>query len=288
MDYTLADNDEKLSALISEWNTLDRIAVDFEGEFNLHIYGEHLCLIQVYDARGYYIIDPRSRRVSKEQLCRFFTSPVRKVWFDMQSDNSLIHKNYGVSLNNVTDVRVMAMCLGYNGNLVGLEEEYLGIQAGNISKKKLQQTNWLRRPLSDEQVGYALSDVEYLFQIEDCLRPILEEKGLMEEFSSHMKKAAQLSAEKPAWTRICNWKLLNKEQKNSVKEYFIARDVVARRFNVPAYQVLDKHRIADAGKHCPKSEEELFRILGPLPPRFSSYLRDTMRTAFRRLHEEQR
>lgn len=284
MDYILIDNDEKLAEQVSYWNTLSRIAVDFEGEFNLHIYGEHLCLIQVYDGAVYYIIDPRSPRLSKEALCSFFTSPVKKVWFDMQSDNSLIFKNYGVSLANVTDIRIMAKCLDFQGNLKGLAEEYLGIREEYEDKKKLQQTNWLKRPLDRKQVEYALSDVEYLFALEDVLSPIIREKKLEKQCEHAMKEARTPASPKPAWTRICNWRMLNAAQKSAVKEYFLARDAVARRFNVPAYYVLDKHRIADAGRLCPESEKELFAILGPLPPRFASFLTESMKKAFARLH----
>lgn len=284
MEYTLAASDETLYRLIDKWNELERIAVDFEGEFNLHIYGEHLCLIQIFDGKEYYIIDPRSRRISAESLCAFFTSPVRKVWFDMQSDNSLIHKIYGSSLSNVTDLRLMAIELGYNGNLTSLEETFLGTISEYTSKKKLQQTNWLKRPLTPEQIEYALSDVEYLLKLEDVLKPLVISRGLWENYEMEQMEASKPAKERPGWTRICNWKLLSREQKRAVREYFIARDVVARRFNVPAFHVLDKHRIADAGKRCPKSEEELFSILGPFPPKFSTALEQSMKVAFGRLH----
>jgi ribonuclease D len=33
-----------------EQQGINTIAMDFEGEINLHIYGEHLCLIQVFDS----------------------------------------------------------------------------------------------------------------------------------------------------------------------------------------------------------------------------------------------
>lgn len=286
MDFEYVSTGERLEGLISHFNGKERIAVDFEGEFNLHIYGEHLCLIQVFDGERYYIIDPRSRAMSREALIAFFNSKVKKVWFDMQSDNSLLKKNYNTTLVNVLDVRVMAMCLGYTGNLTGLVERYLGIRVEVEEKKKLQQTNWLKRPLSAEQLSYALSDVEYLFQLEDVLTLEIEKAGLEKMFSSQMKKASIVGEEKPGWKKIGNWKFLNGEQREATREYFIARDVVARRFNVPAYFVLDKHRISDAGKACPKTEEELFRILGPLNTRFESYLTESMKRAFRNLQQK--
>ena len=30
---------------------------NFEEESNLHVYGEHLCLIQIFDGNSYYVID---------------------------------------------------------------------------------------------------------------------------------------------------------------------------------------------------------------------------------------
>lgn len=45
MEYTLLDSDRLIEDAVPGLNALERIAVDFECEFNLHIYGEHLCLI---------------------------------------------------------------------------------------------------------------------------------------------------------------------------------------------------------------------------------------------------
>lgn len=284
MDYEYIKTSGDLIALVEELNTKERIAVDFEGEFNLHIYGEHLCLIQVFDGDKYYIIDPRGQEMKNEALVSFFTSPVKKVWFDMQSDNALVSKNYHTALENVVDTRVLAMCLGYTGNLTGLVEKYLGITSKITDKKKLQQTNWLKRPLSTEQLNYALSDVEYLFQLEDILTVEVEKAGLSKQAEAQMKKARKISPEKPGWKKIGNWKLLNEEQRKATREYFIARDVVAKRFNVPAYFVLDKYKIVAVGKICPRSEEDLFKYIGKINPRFESYLTASLKKAFANLH----
>lgn len=140
MIYTTLDSDEKIIAQCKRWENGPSLAVDFEGEYNLHIYGEHLCLIQIYDTEGFYIIDPRSGRVSKKGLEAFFSLPNEKIWFDIQGDAALIYKVYGLKIKNVFDVRVPAKILGYNGNLIGLQKEYLGIDV-NINKKKNQQAN---------------------------------------------------------------------------------------------------------------------------------------------------
>ena len=122
--------------LIPLLNGKGRIAVDFEGEFNLHIYGEHLCLVQIFDGDSFYIIDPRSDKVTAEGLGLLFQSEAEKIFFASQSDAALIHKCYGMTIRNIYDIRIPALLLGYTGNLLGLEELYLGISSSGGKKRK--------------------------------------------------------------------------------------------------------------------------------------------------------
>ncbi len=285
MKYDYIDNDEKLHAFLEHIKTLGSIAVDFEGEFNLHIYGEHLCLIQIFDGSRYYIIDPRSRTLSREALLEFFASDVEKVWFDAQSDNSLVFKCYGVTINGIYDVRALAKALGFMGNLIALEEEFLGTEPVIDDKKRLQQTNWLKRPLADEQIAYALSDVTYLLSLKKVLWDRVVEAGVEKDALYQLKAACSKPKPSAPWTKLCSPRSLTKAQKEALKEYFIARDCVARRFNVPAFHVLDKHKIIELAKKCPGTLDEVYGIISPIPPRFSSCLKETMKTAFDRLHK---
>ena len=143
--YEYITSDAGIAELIPVLEARDCIAVDFEGEFNLHIYGEHLCLVQIFDGEDYHIIDPRSSGVSPKGLGIFFQSSVQKIFFDAQSDASLVHKRYGMTIRNIYDIRIPAMLLGYAGNLLGLEELYLGIDdTGGKKKKQTSKNIWER------------------------------------------------------------------------------------------------------------------------------------------------
>ena len=277
MDFTWIDNDDQLDEMSALWNRKERIAMDFEGEFNLHIYGEHLCLIQD-------IIDPRSPRLHTPALVSFLSSPVKKVWFDCQSDMALVYKKYGCQIASICDIRVYALALGWEGNLLGLEGKYLGLDSlEGLDKKKLQQTNWLRRPLSQEQTDYALLDVAHLMELEDILRREVEEKGLARQCDATMRhlKAAE---PKPGWTKLGDWRRMTKEQKEAMKQYYIARETVAKRFNVPAFRVLDKHVVLRLGLSCPRTQVEVLDAIKEASPRFKSHLEESMLKAFRILH----
>lgn len=288
MDYSLIDTSAALDARIMEWNGLARIAVDFECEFNLHIYGEHLCLIQVFDGSSYYIIDPRANAISRESLLGFFTSPVKKVWFDCQSDNSLVFKKYGVTVNNICDVRVYALALGHTSNLVSLEREFLGTETviEPAAKKRLQQTNWLRRPLEKDQIEYALSDVSSLFALEDVLAAKAEAAGLAEACAKTMRERQKPAESRPGWVTLGDWRRMSAEQRKNVKQYYIARDKVARRFNVPSFHVMDKRELLQFSLSCPSSKEAVLAFARKAGPRFRTQLQESLLQAFDIIHSQ--
>ena len=90
-EYTVIDSDEALAKLKNTWkeNNVTTIAMDFEGEYNLHIYGEHLCLIQLNDGERFYLVDPFA--VSMQAIGRFLEDEgIQKIMFDCASDSALM------------------------------------------------------------------------------------------------------------------------------------------------------------------------------------------------------
>ena len=286
MEYTLLDSDDKIEKQCLLWNNLERLAVDFEGEFNLHVYGEHLCLIQIYDQEKFYIIDVRSKGVTPKGLELFFSSKVRKLWFDCQSDQALVYKNYGLKIENIYDLRVLALSLGFQGNLISLEKEYLGVEI-KINKKKNQQANWLKRPIEEENLEYALLDVAYLIELEEVLKKEIEAKKLVKTVEKQMNHATAIKEIEPGWKRVGSWRHYNEKQKLIVKNVFIARDRIAKRFNVPPARVMSKQSIVAFVNNPPKTDEDIRRRLSKENPRFVNVLIPAVIDAMKRSKEEE-
>lgn len=258
MDYTLISKPQELSALLSQWSDqgIESVAMDFEEESNLHCYGEHVCTIQLYDKRCYYIVDAIELAKTKEGLAAMkalLEGPVQKIMFACQSDAALARKALKIQLKNIFDVRVIAIALDFNGNLTSLIERNLGVTAEDgASKKKYQTANWMRRPIPPAQIEYALSDVRYLFDLKDSL---LAEMGMKLTKSQQGRVmhdmrvcALQKRPERPGWEKICNYKLLSETEKVYIKHFFLARDGLARKANVPASRILDKHLVVAMAK----------------------------------------
>ena len=85
MKYSYIASDDQLKSFRNhlDRNNINIVSMDFEGEFNLHRYGETLCLIQVFDGTEFFVIDPFSisegeqkkkleRELAKEQKIDFF------------------------------------------------------------------------------------------------------------------------------------------------------------------------------------------------------------------------
>ena len=257
-EFSLISTPGQLEAVLSRWEEQGVlcVAMDFEEESNLHVYGEHLCIIQLFDGNKYYILDALALAKTEEGLASmkaFLEGPVEKIMFACQSDAALARKTLGIQLSNIFDVRVIAMALGFTGNLNGLIERQLGLSVENPSlKKKYQTANWMRRPIPAEQIEYALGDVRYLFQLKETLLAEMEinlsDAERKKVFYDMARCAEQKNPERPGWEKICNFKLLSSREKVYIKHFFIARDNLARKANVPAARILDKRLIVSMAK----------------------------------------
>ncbi len=240
--YSIIDSDAKWSNLRSSWKQegISSFAIDFEGEFNLHIYGEHLCLIQIYDGRAYYLVDPFALDM-KDVLQFLSDSRIEKVMFDSSSDASLIYKEYGVAMDGVYDVALSAGLLEFTGNLHALIG-FCGIELPVVTnKKKNQMANWLRRPLQESLIAYALSDVEHLFAIKEYLQQKIRKEGKESEEIQVQKQGTKVKTEyKPGWTKLPGYQKMSKRERVYLRHFFLARDRLAREKNQPAYRILDK------------------------------------------------
>ena len=258
MDYTFISKASDLCSLLERWNAegISCVAMDFEEESNLHCYGEHVCIIQLYDKKDYYILDALALAKDPAGLAAmkaFLEGPVEKIMFACQSDAALSRKALGIQMHTVYDVRVIAMALGFNGNLTGLIERNLGFCPESTSQKKKYQTaNWMRRPIPKEQIEYALSDVRYLFELRDSLVSEMEQKlkpAEKKKVAHDLSTCAeQKNPERPGWEKICNFKMLNKSEKVYIKHFFLARDGLARKADVPATRILAKQLIVQMAK----------------------------------------
>jgi ribonuclease D len=257
-DYSYIDSPEKLAVLlrsIREAGT-ETLAMDFEEESNLHVYGEHLCIIQLYDGTDFYIVDAlalASTEEGKALIKDLLEGPETKIMFDCSSDAAIVRKSLGIQLKNIYDIRLAAKALGFDGNLSSLIERNLGIETGSpAEKKKYQKANWMKRPIPEAQLNYALNDVRYLFELRTSLEEEMRIKlspSAVKQLVNNMKRCANRKhRDKPGWEKICNYHMLSTREKVFIRHFFNARDALARKANVPATNIMEKQKVVQMAK----------------------------------------
>ena len=134
---------------------------------------------------------------------------------------------------------------------------------GGLSKKQLQQTNWMRRPLSPPQLEYALEDVAHLFALRERLDQLAVEKKLLSQVQAAMKGVPHVRQEVVAgYTKLPGYKRLKSHQQVYLRHFFEARDTVARQLNRPPFHVLDKHLLVRLAQKAPLAAGQLQAELG--------------------------
>ena len=155
-DYRLVQTDRELGRLLERLrqDNPQAVAVDLESEHNLHSYGIHVALVQVFDGGQAHLIDTLA--VKDRGLLRSLLeeSPWVKVMFDASGDLATLGTAMQMSIRPVFDLSIAARLLGRPGSLNKLlDPESSG------GKSKFQKANWLKRPLPPEQLEYAAGDV---------------------------------------------------------------------------------------------------------------------------------
>lgn len=249
MNYRYIDSAEKLSRHLAGLRNprIDTVALDLEGESNLHQYGEKLCLIQMYDGRDAALIDPF--KTPMKPIKKFLEDRSKmKIMYDAAGDRAFLFKNYGIDLKSVLDLQAAVGLLNYEKrDLSSVLIKTLKVDAGK-SKKKFQRYNWTRRPLSSAAIEYAIEDVIYLFELKDKLLSEIIKSELLEQFilkNLQVQNKPHIYNSKPKLFQSGRYIGLPDGEKRIFERLFEIRDKFAKIINYPPNSVLANDLLFD-------------------------------------------
>jgi len=128
----------------------------------------------------------------------------RKILHSCSEDLPVLRRASGVSIGTLFDTQIAAAFVGLGPSLsyAALAEALFGVQLD----KGETRTDWLRRPLSAEQLRYAAQDVEYLPEAAAELERRLVALGRLEWVLEDSATLAASDADGPdpadAWRRV--------------------------------------------------------------------------------------
>ncbi len=255
------------------------IALDIEAEFNLHCYGEHLCLIQIFDLEHEIIIDPFNIRDTRAIKGLFEKRDLLKIMYDSSGDAALLEKSCSIRLCSVLDLKPAVTLLKYpRQGLSDVLSEELGIAHQN--KKRFQRYNWMRRPISRAAIEYAMGDVIHLFSLKDKLLERLRINGLLDTYILHnlmVQDGHNSRNRKEKFEKAKGYNRLDKAGRERFRKIFAIRDAFAKKLNKPPDYVFSNARLLDL---CRKDIHDPDYIEQGINPRIQHPIREEIFSMF--------
>jgi len=278
--YRLVTTTSELESLCQQAKESGWFAIDSEFVRERTYYAQ-LGLLQIYANGTTAVIDPLSD-IDLEPLWQLIASDnVETVLHAGGEDIELFfQQSGGRQPNQIFDSQIAAGFCGL-GDSMGYARLVDALFDGVELDKSLSRTNWLKRPLSEEQLDYAAADASYLSVMYPYLKALCEEKGCLdivyEESQIQVRKRTQSWPDDLLYLAVGNAWQLSPRQLAALKILTPWRLHKARERDIPLGFIAKDGVLLELARRMPKNDDELSRIpdLAPMSRKYSG--RDIIR-----------
>ncbi len=261
------DTSAALKDLLQQLIGVNRVALDIESN-GMFAYHPCVCTVQLSwleanEQTHVAIVDTLAIPVG--ELADLLRRPtVIKVIHDLAFDARILHLEH-IDLRAVRDTSVAAAYLGKPGTgLATLLKNELNVHV----EKKLQNSDWARRPLSQESLYYLAGDVQDLLALDTLLANEVEEMGISNEVATEtayrLIDALETQVEvRPPHQRIRGHERLNPLSQRVLEAIAATRESIAKEKNLPPQRIVgDKLMLVIADRKPQRLQDiQRFRAL---------------------------
>ena len=224
-------------------------------------YYPSLCLIQIAGINFAAAIDPLAKLDMSPIWELLLNKNILKVFHAGRQDIEIFFGLMGEIPTPIYDTQIAAMFCGL-GDQVGYESlvnNFLGLSVN----KEHQFTNWLQRPLSKNQINYAISDVTHLINIFPLIRKAIKDNNREEWVTKELehlskKELYQVKADE-VWKKI-KLKNSNPQMLNLLKYLAYWRENECKKRNIPRNRLIRDDVLINISFSKPKTISELKKI----------------------------
>lgn len=225
--------------------------IAFDTEFvRERTYFPKLSLLQIAGSKTAFAVDLRAGLNIGKLLEILKTSKIVKICHSSRQDLEALTHHYNIKISNLFDSQIALMLLGFNEppSYEKLVAKYLNVKVF----KAEQYSNWLKRPLSESQIDYAISDVTYLYQ---CYSLILTDlkiarktKWMEEECRALVKSKNFTTTPKDLLKRIAS-KLDSLEKLTMAYKLLLQRESLAKELDMNRSAIASDDEIISSAQH---------------------------------------
>ena len=277
---TLITSSPQLKSLVAELERAGRFALDTESN-SMYAYHYQICLIQISTDELDYIIDPLTLSALEPLGELAGREDIEITMHAAENDVLLLHKDFGWTFGNLFDTLWGARILGWpRPGLASILNEQFGVTLD----KKMQRTDWGKRPLTPRQLAYARMDTHFLLPLRDKIEADLRAAGRWQEARDVFDELRNIRWQEKApatFWRLNGARDLEPRQQAVLKALFDWREQRASRRNVPPYRILRNEALIELARRLPASENALMHTPG-IPNRFPPHLARKLVSLIRR------
>ncbi|MDI6901461.1 MAG: ribonuclease D [Anaerosomatales bacterium] len=254
---------EGLKQLVAELSGAACVAIDTEF-MREKTYYPRLCLLQLASDTVVAAVDPLAIDDLSPLEPLMADAATTKVFHAGQQDIEILYRALGSTPAPVFDTQIAATLAGYplQVGYGALVEGMLGITLD----KSDTFTDWAARPLTAEQVDYALNDVRHLPDVYARLRDELAEKDrlawLADDFERLADPATYEVVPEEQWRKVKRASTLDRRGLARLRELAAWREVEAQRRDLPRRWVLADESLVEIARRAPADRPALGAIRG--------------------------
>jgi ribonuclease D len=221
-----------------------------------------LCVVQMASPEEAVVVDALAPGIDLKPFFDLMANEkVLKVFHAARQDIEIVWHQAGILPHPIFDTQVAAMVLGY-GDSIAYDQLVQRI-TGHRPDKTHRFTDWSRRPLTKEQLHYAVSDVTHLRDVFTALDADLKKRGRSDWVSIEMDiltspETYDFHPER-AWVRL-KTRVRKPRELAVLMEVAAWREQEAQSRDVPRGRVLKDEAVGDIATHAPATLEKLGQL----------------------------
>lgn len=252
------DNKTQLNQLLDELADCELVALDTEF-IKRDTYYPILALVQINTGRAIYLLD--APKLDLGDFWQVLSRVPTMIWYACGEDLGIYYLlSKCPPLTNVFDVQIGIAYLtgvlqaGYSQAIF----EVLGVALDKGESK----SNWLARPLSEEQLQYAINDVRYLPALYHSVKAALSERGILDyviEDSQHYANELHATQHLPDDQLYLDLiaPTYHRRQIALLQDLVIWREELARAMNLPRTFIINRQALREIITDQPTSIKAL-------------------------------
>jgi ribonuclease D len=236
------ETDAELAEAVASWG--DCIGLDTEF-IRTDTFYPIPGLYQVASGQEIFLLDPLTIEDWQPFSAYLQNAHTVKVMHACQEDLELINHHLGIQPAGIFDTQFANAFVGtdYSLSYANLVRQLVNVEL----EKQETRSNWLQRPLTDEQMIYAADDVVYLVPMYEALCEALKERGRTQWFQQDMDLRGVYQEPSPAdyYVQVKRAWQLSQRELARLQSLCRWRENAARHYDQPRNRIVwDDHLMA--------------------------------------------